>query len=351
MLGQASAVPGQSFKLYGTGFRPGENVKITAPNFIGYTPANSAGHFAASVQASSSAGYGLHQVFARGNLSGAFGVEVFHVIPAAAVQISAAPSIVHPSTSITVSGSGFLAGEQVQVFLNALTSTQGIAGASGAFGPLPVLVPAVTRNGTYTLTAYGASSARAANTRIVVTTAPVPTPITAHITLAHGTVHRGDRVSISGRGFAGNETVLVRFNNGLMQAATVDRFGVLSHVSFRVPDGSRYGANTVTVTGSSSGRVASATLIVVAKQSLGIAVNPTTVRPGQYVAVSGHGFKPHELVLLYVRDKLTQAPAADRNGNFGLTLKIDVHAKRGSAFVVAIGSQSHRRVQRAIYIR
>jgi outer membrane protein assembly factor BamB len=79
--------------------------------------------------------------------------------PAAPVLTTSSPWVA-PDTSVTVSGSGFLAGESVTLSLGGTTVHTSVAGRTGAVAPVAVKVPTSTPFGPETLVATGTTSGR-----------------------------------------------------------------------------------------------------------------------------------------------------------------------------------------------
>ncbi len=350
-LSQASVVPGQTFTFDGIGFRPGEIVKITASGYVANVIADGSGHMSTAVQSLVSAGYGLHHVVAFGTTSGTFGIQVYHAVPAAAVQLSAAPSTVQAGTSFSVSGSGFVAGEHVYVFLGTATSTQAIASAAGSFGPISVLIPASTQSGTYTLTAYGVSSARSANTQITVTSnsvAPTPTPApvpAATLTITPASLNAGGQTVFSGAGFQPGEQILIRVNGTLQGSVTATGTGGFTGYLFSVPAGTVPGNYPVQLSGATSGRSASATLTVILSQpaNASIAISPLSAMPGSRVTVAGTGFSPGEAVIISFNNQIVQNVTADGAGSFtNGSFNVATTMAPGQYGVAATGASSTR---------
>lgn len=368
LLSKASASPGQSLTLSGGGFSGGETLTITAPGISFTTDADDSGNFTVTVPVPSAVTLGLHHIFVHGDTSGNFGVEVFHVIASASVQIAVAPPAVAPGTSFSVTGSGFQGGENVRLFVGTLTATQVTAGADGSFGPARVTVPGNAPFQTVTVVAFGASSSRFAHkdlsiqavtapTATVTPTAtptpapPTPTPTrtavprAAVITLNAGQTHRGSRVVVSGDHFLAGESVAIRLHGQIVQTTRVDSDADFSNVTFTVPGNAPFGTDFVTATGATSGRVASAKLVVTPGPikvivSPSIAVSPSTSQRDKMVVVAGGDFRSGEQVVIRLKNTIVQFTRANREGDIRAAFRVPVHSAIGRLAVKATGMRS-----------
>jgi large repetitive protein len=334
-LSQPSVVPGQSFTLDGSGFRAGEAVTVTAPNAVLIATADANGDFLLPVTVPTSVSNGLHHVFVHGSISGYFGMEVIHVIPAAGVQLSASPATVQAGEPFYVSGSGFLPGERVEVFPNPISSSETIANAVGAFGPLRFSASSVRANTIYAVLAYGVTTARSASTQITVTAvapAPLPTPVPtppATLTVMPSTVNAGSQTVLSGTGFQPSEQILIHVNGTLQGSVMASGTGTFAGYLLAVPMGTAAGNFPIQVSGVTSGRSASATLTVAISQAVtaSIAVSPVSASAGSLITVSGTGFSPGEAVVISFNNQIVRNVTADAVGSFA-----------NGSFVVAPGT-------------
>ncbi len=352
LLNKASAAPGQSLTLSGGGFSGGETITITAPGISFTTEADSSGNLTATVPVPSAVTLGLHHIFVHGDTSGDFGVEVFHVIASASVQLAVAPPAVAPGTSVSVTGSGFQGGENVQLFVGTLTATQVTAGADGSFGPASVTVPGNAPFQNVTVVAFGASSSRFAGKQLSIQAATTPTatpaptqtavPHAAVITLNTGQAHRGSRIVVSGDHFRAGESVVIRLKKAVVRITRANQAGD-THAAFRVPVHSAIGRLPVTATGLKSGAVAVTYLRVVPPgKKVGVVATPDRVKHGHRITVTGHGYAAFETVALQVRGAFMLAVKTNGVGTFVTSFRVPTWTHKGVDQLQAIGARSKR---------
>jgi hypothetical protein len=153
-LGDTQATPGRTLALQGSGFTPGEVVSIYPPNSAAINiGTDGSGGFQVNVPILAAVTLGIHHVFVQAAQSGLFGVQVFDVAAAsAAPSMSTVPNPVDRGTNLLVSGTGFNASEQLQIFLAGGVSDVGTtAAAAGIFGPIAVFVPATLSLGSHSV--------------------------------------------------------------------------------------------------------------------------------------------------------------------------------------------------------
>ncbi len=361
-LSQTSATAGGSLPLAAGGFRPGETVAVSAPNGVSFTAvADGQGALVVNVPIPTGVSIGLHHVYAQGNQSGLFGVQIFHVIaPAPAPTISMTPNPAVFGTDLSVKGAGFKANERAEIFLNGGVSAVVVTtDGDGAFALTKLPVPANLGPGSYALQVYGASSARSISTQVAVvaptsatatataSATPAPTPPANPVVIISAAVTSpGSQVVISGSGFAPNETVLIRFNGTLESGIAANSAGNFAGVVLTVPSGTASGTYHVTAFGATSQRSASTALIVVAPQPVpvaGIAISPLSATIGMQVLVAGTGYQPGETVLVSVNNVLVQYLTASASGSFtnGVFI-VPSTLGPGRYKVLAVGASSGR---------
>ncbi|HWE64423.1 MAG TPA: hypothetical protein VHB98_22140, partial [Chloroflexota bacterium] len=317
--------PGGDFRLDGSGFAAGETVALAAPGLQFAVRADSSGNFSTLVPVVAGAQLGKHPVCAFGVSSRRFGIQVFTAIaPAPTPALRVQPNPVAHGAAVLVSGSGFAAGEQVELFLTYGTSTARVtANADGAFAQAPLPVPASQTTGTNAVHAYGSTSARWATTTVTVAAAappPSPPPATAPVVaVTPRVISPGTQVLVSGSGFVPNELVLIRLNGTLEGNVSADVFGSFGGFLFTVPVGAAPGVYTVSATGATSSRTASIGLSVQAAQPAALAsisVSPNATLPGAVIVVAGTGFQPGEAVAISFNGAQMERLVADGTGSF-----------------------------------
>ena len=216
----------------------------------------------------------------------------------------------HAGTSITVSGGGFAPGENVQIyFLNSSTPNASTsADSKGNLVPIPVTVPNGQTNSSIKITATGMTSGQSAANFFFVQ----PFLPTLHLKTSANTPFAS--ASLSGSGFAPNETVQINFAERML-TAQADTKGAFS-LNTQIPN---VQAKTYLITGigQSSGSEADASLYIGAFYP---SVTPSQfyLSPQSTLNFSGGGFAPNEQVSITAKNSTGQLGliTADAKGNF-----------------------------------
>jgi hypothetical protein len=290
-LSPTSAPVGRSVTVSGGGFAAGETVDVTFDSAqgqaIGSATASGTGNFNVSVTIPAAKG-GTHKIYAHGRSSGATASKSLKVTPS--LIAPAGPSVA--GTSIDVSATGFGANESIGVHWQSATgvvlatlSTDGKGSASGK-----VTIPADAATGSYILVGTGQTSGLTAAKSIGVATAAA-----ASVSLSPATGSPRSNVTANGANFGGNEPVDLFWDTSTTSGgnATASGSGGVA-VSAQVPL-LPAGAHTVTLTGRTSGKSATATYTVVQ----GLEVSPTSGGGGTTVTVKGRGWAANASVRVY----------------------------------------------------
>ncbi|MER7441367.1 GH92 family glycosyl hydrolase [Micromonospora avicenniae] len=185
--------------------------------------------------------------------TGTFTVTVGRGETQPAIAMSASATVTTGDT-ITVNGSGFAAGEQVTVTLGTspVRTMKVTASAKGAV-KASIATSGAAQPGRYSVTATGASSRTPATATIQVTEPAQPRTYQPRAGLLTTSGQRGTTIMIDGFGFAPNETVTVRFGDGLATSTVrANADGVISGVTISVPGTAKAGSTSVTLTGADS---------------------------------------------------------------------------------------------------
>ncbi|HEY3057785.1 MAG TPA: hypothetical protein VGL99_02310 [Chloroflexota bacterium] len=175
--------------------------------------------------------------------------------PAPTAQLTMAPAKAAPGTTVTANGSGYQAGEVIEVTFNGQSVGTPTAGTEGTFA-LSFAVPSVSP-GDYGVVAKGQTSGRSASTAFTVTQGA------ATLTFAPNQAPPGTSVTATGTGWQPGETVTITFNGPSVGTATADTSGNVS-LTFTIPATLAPGTYGATASGDTSNRVANASFIVVA---------------------------------------------------------------------------------------
>ena len=354
---------GQIIHMSGSGFRANEQVIITAPNSTFAAIADGQGALSVDVPISFSVTTGLHHVYVLGAGSGVFSVQVFHVVaPVSAIPtVTLASATVPAGTAVTMAGSGFAAGEQVQLFIDYGHLTGVVtASATGAFAPVAIALNANFQPGaSYNVIAYGVSSFRVASTTFAVaavatptptatsTPTAIPTPIPAPVLrLSSNTIAVGGQAIISASGFRPQETVLVYFNGQLQSGPSADNTGAFSGDVLTIPANFPPGAYSLVARGATSGATVTASVVVqLAPPTItaGISASPSQVTAGSGVAVSGTGFFGGEQVRISINNALVLVATTRADGSFvNAAFTVSRGAPPGRYSISATGAASGR---------
>ena len=323
--------PGTKVKGAVSGFGAAETVSLTFPASVAVVTSaitNPAGSATLTFTVPPETN-GNYTALATGAASGLTAVSSFAVL----AGISLTPASGPVGTSVTVAGGGFGANEAVGI---AFGSTTGVAtattDANGSFTEATFSVPAGTTDGSYAVTATGATSGVTTSANFTVT--PV-------ITLSPAKGPIGQAVTINGAGFQAGEFVDIDFGNlGALQylvTATANAAGAFT-AGMKVPSElSGPGVYTVTATGRSSLATASAPFTITGAT---ITLKPSTGPSGTSVTVSGTGFASSETVDVYwdsLADQVTTA-TSNASGSFTATFDVPTPTNNGSHTVIAAGT-------------
>lgn len=338
---------GETLAVTGTGFTPGATVSVTltGPGGAVVGPvevtASATGDLIANLPIPATATPGTYTVTAT-DPSGAVATGATWV---GAPEIALDPPRLLPGDSTTVTGEGYLPGEQVTIELTGadgatvgdpVTATADVGGAFTADLP----VPADTDPGLYTATATGEESQFYAEW-LGLWVMPSPT-----VTVP-AQVEAGATLPVTGRGFAPNEpvTITVTGPDGTVIAtvqATADQNG---NVSASVPVPADAAAGTYTVGVVDEYGIGATAPVEVTRTATPTVTIPDSVAAGTDLPVTGEGFAPRETVTVQVKDAQGNVVAevtatADGNGAISTTVPIPAATVPGDYQVVVKGGTS-----------
>jgi len=175
------------------------------------------------------------------------------------------------------------------------------------------------------------------------------------VTVSPASDNPGAMVTVSGSGFAANETVTLAFDGNLTYSskAQATAAGQLPETAFTIPPTSGPGAHAVVATGATSGRKATAGLTVTPAPSSAatLTVAPGATTRGGAVSVSGGGFTPNEAVELTIDGVSTPLTTlhADAAGALpATTITIPYAATVGAHTLTARGTTSAKTATAAL---
>jgi hypothetical protein len=264
----ATVTAGQSVRLVGSNFIPGESVIVqlsgahVVPLSLAAVSTSSSGSFSiGQLPIPATVSSGSYVLTALGQVSGrstSVGLRVN--APAAGpvlslLQASHTPNTpykLYPGGLATIAGSHFPAGAVVRINLlgpsGQILLVQIQANAAGAVGPLGVTIPATTKAGAYILEATVGGARLASLTTVMAALSPTVALSTSALIPAHS-------LSVHGTGFAAGEQVVLALNGNALRttptSVLADGSGAFT-ATFVVPNTVNDGANLITVTGVTS---------------------------------------------------------------------------------------------------
>jgi len=212
--------------------------------------------------------------------------------------------------------------------------------ASAAVAAATATAPAATATKpAATATKAPATKAPAATATAKATVTPV---VTATLAVTPTTTNRGGLVTLSGTGYAANETVVILINGAKTATTTkATAAGALTPTGVTFAYGLKPGVYTLSALGVTSKRSAQAKVTVQALTP-SISLNPATAAPGATEMVTGSGFGREERVTLALNGAAisTTAPISTNNGAFTASFTAPSALLQGLNTVSAIGNRS-----------
>jgi hypothetical protein len=179
-----------------------------------------------------------------------FTVTVGHATKQPSISASASTA----GDPVTVSGSGFAAGEQVTVKLGT-SPARSLKVAASATGAVHASIAASSdaQPGRYSVTADGASSRTPATATVRVTEQPTVRTYRPEVMLSAASGPRGTAITVNGSGFAPNEAVTIGFGDGLASITVhANGDGIISGATISVPGSAKPGSTSITLAGADS---------------------------------------------------------------------------------------------------
>ncbi len=212
--------------------------------------------------------------------------------------------------------------------------------ASAAVAAATATAPAATATKpAATATKAPATKVPAATATAKATVTPV---VTATLAVTPTTTNRGGLVTLSGTGYAANETVVILINGAKTATTTkATAAGALTPTGVTFAYGLKPGVYTLSALGVTSKRSAQAKVTVQALTP-SISLNPATAAPGATEMVTGSGFGREERVTLALNGAAisTTAPISTNNGAFTASFTAPSALLQGLNTVSAIGNRS-----------
>ncbi|MEV4658661.1 GH92 family glycosyl hydrolase [Micromonospora sp. NPDC049301] len=182
-----------------------------------------------------------------------FTVTVARGAAQTAIAVSASATVT-TGDAVTISGSGFAAGEQVTVTLGTSPArTVKVAASAAGAVRASVATAGDAEPGRYAVTATGASSRTPATATVQVTGQPEKPSYDPQAALTTTTGPRGTSITVDGAGFAPNEAVTISFGDDLaVSTVRANGDGVIAGATVSVPGAAKAGPTDVTLVGARS---------------------------------------------------------------------------------------------------
>jgi len=329
------------------------------------------------------------QRWGLGSALAAAAVVFSGVVAIPAAGVAGAPPVVSAARSGGAAGASLLQASAAVTDTATVTATVGIpptvgitptvgltptVAATATVGVTPtvttttVATPTVAATVTTTATGTAASATTTATTLVTGTTiAPSATATTlvvsatgtttatttgrATLVVTPTTVAQGGLINATGAGYQPGETVRFSLGGQTLAQTFADTTGALAQTGFGVPYTTTAGAQVITSTGVTSGRVATATVNVVGLTPT-ITTTTTSVTTGSTIVISGCNFAVGERVVLSLNGSaLVTAPSVittTSSGCFQATVQAPASLLAGPNTLSATGASSRATAQLAL---
>ncbi len=289
----------------GSGFAANETVVLAFDGNLTYSvrvQATVAGQVpATNFTVPAVSGPGAHKIVATGAASQRSATAAVTVATASATLTATPASTTRGGTTV-LGGTGWVANEVITVTLDGVATPLAVvhADAQGAFPGTPVTIPYTATVGTHTLTATGAVSGRTATATLTIGA------VSATLVATPATTTRGGVTTLSGAGWAADETITVTLSDLASPLAVVHATpqGLFPSTAVTIPYTATVGAHMLTAAGAVSKRTATATLTL-ATVAATFAVTPAATNRGGLITLSGGSFAPNEAVTVTVDGVIT----------------------------------------------
>lgn len=307
---------GTTINVSGTGFQPGESVKISWDSSyaaaLETVRANNDGAISATIEAQSGA-QGRHLVVAKGLTSGWKASRSFTLGPFAATDdahISIDPLAGEVGVTIAVSGTQFLPGETVRLYWDS-TSSQVITSvtADGAGDISGSIETPEDTAGRHLVVGMGATSGWKASRSYTLEPSLSSDPEGGDA---------GATIEIAVQGFGAGESVEIHWDNEngeVVGTLTTDSRGSGAG-SFTIPSSGTFGPHGFVAIGAESG-VSAAGTVVVASPEPTISLSPTAGYASDRVTITAAGYGPNEWVRVFWDDRTSHTSSAQTDA-YGL---------------------------------
>lgn len=335
--------PGGTTTVNGGGFAPGETVNVyfqDTSNGITTATVDSSGSFSVPLTVpvvhNKNATYFVYAVSAT--TTDTANAQFFYATPSIQLACCYNPTY---GNSFTLSGHGYASLETVTISAQSIVQKYPMklgtatAAADGTFSftstmpGAPYTTTGVPTPSNMMLIARGNTSKSNASELLFVRANIIPTPVSGKI---------GQKIQLSGGGFASGETVTVTMINTQVATDTADTNGAF-HTTFVVPTTAQpgnYFCNLCAV-GSSSGQSVNVSFIVLPS----VTITPKKGPSSTSITVSGNGYFPYDTVWIYWFDPSTntqtQLTSINTTSNaFQATITAPSNLTKGSTYDVVV---------------
>ncbi|MDD2481007.1 MAG: FN3 associated domain-containing protein, partial [Lutispora sp.] len=243
---------------------------------------------------------GTNNITAKGSTSGFIATKAYIVSPIEA-GVTVVPSESLPSSSVTISFSGFASSEKVSAYMDYANITPAdLAADINGSGSFTYTIPASISSGDKTVTVRGLTSGRSASACYkVISYAP-------SISITPESIKAGDTVTISITGFGANDNIKFYFDNkditsNIIGTAATDESGSLN-VDYKLSSYLAEGNYTFKAIGSMGGVKKEITVNISAAVAKVRAVNEKGYSEGKVgttVYITGENFESNADVAIY----------------------------------------------------
>ncbi len=234
-------------------------------------------------------------------------------------------------SNITVSGSGFNAGEQVNFYFDSSSSTvrgSVTANSSGKFSAT-IKAPYVV-GGKHLVVAKGVSTGRKASRSYTVHPSLGREPSSAAI---------GATIAVTVRGFGASESVQVRWDTSsgkLLRTVHTNSLGTGTG-TFAIPSGVCQGLHDMVATGLTSRLQAKRTVNVNSGSTCTTAsVSPQSIAPGKKIRINAAGYGANERVQIFWDNRTTSSSSGAANAYGVASFLVTVPALPGGAHTIKV---------------
>jgi hypothetical protein len=355
-----SILPGQSVAVNGSGFAANTTVTLTVviPLYGGgnhtasqNVQTDSVGNFSTHLSIPGQAAAGAVTIVATGpNGQSKAAISIQHI----AARIAVSPTPIRPGSNITVTGSGYPAGDHVSISVavklsNGSSKVLTIAATADSHGKFTtsLSIPGDVAAGAYTAVAKSETTGRAPSTRLLVAVA-------GKIALQPAAVSPGGTTTVSGHGFSGGVSVTVSasvamYGGGsktVSATARTDASGAFA-AKLGIPGNAAAGTLTVIAKGPNT---ATSAHLQIGRVLATVTLSASSIIPGTAITVHGAGYPAGDTVGISVSVRgangatraLTTSTRATGNGSFTVTLKVPADVVGGTYTIVARSASTGR---------